>query len=477
MILSLAVPVFAETYYTPNFMQISQLEAYKNVLELNDQAYLVNFGIGMTANITPSTPIDNTYIFRLSESGVLKSTETAYGFYQDGYGDNVSQSGIAWIYFPAGSTPTWSGNITIAFEGNPTLTWSGSVPSVSSNIFSLWFNDGTIAGTSTRLTDRIKYIAQQLETEWGVDLIDITAVDATLTTYGEEYFSNTIPNLRTICPDLFSEYMSSPTFPEDVLVLDYFVGENSGAVAVVGLTQYAQTFTATDEYIMTGVQVPVYRVGTPSTLTVYLRNVAGGIPIIGNLASGTYNADTLTTDTDGQWIDVAFTADYTLTAGNTYAIVLDAVGAGVGESVSWLHDTSNRYTTGTECSNIGGLGWVAVGANDCMFELLVRSGAGLSFGHRYEMRLLGTIFDVSQIATNWGMSNMMVSTLIWIAVIVVIIVAIVFATRSMDTWWIIFCFLAAYGWRAGFADTYLLVGVILVSSIVMFYSFWYKRTN
>lgn len=486
LLLSLSGTALATTYYPPNVsMQLTQLAAYKNCLALGDQGYLINFNIGYTSNQTPSIPIDYTFIFRLSESGVFKSTTTAYGYYLNGYGsNNVSQSGIAWIYFTPSTIPTWSGNITITYEGNPTLSWyGGTPPSTSSSSFSLWYDGGTIANTSSQLTARLTYIAHQLETEWGVALLLSTPTGDVLTTAGEDYFTNTIPNLRTICPNLFSQTMYAPSFPENTLVLDYFVGSSSGNTSgtanVTITTQYAQTFTATGEYVMTGVQVPVYRVDTPGTLTVSLRDTTGLPPVaVPNavLASGTYGADTLTTDTGGQWIDVAFTADYTLTTGTTYAIVLVAAVAGAGESVNWLHDISNRYTAGHECSDIPPAAWVVIGTSDCMFELLVRGGAGISFGHRYEMRLLGTIFDVTQIATNWGMTNMMVSTLVWLAVIITLIVALAFATKSMDTWWILFCFMAAYGWRAGFADTYLLVGVILASSLVIMYGFWYKRT-
>ena len=110
-----------------------------------------------------------------------------------------------------------------------------------------------------------------------------------------------------------------------------------------------------------------------------------------------------------------------------------------------------------------------------LFELLVRGGSGINIGHRYELRLLGTQFDVSQIATNWGFSYTWVSTLFWLAMAVVIIVAVSMATGAYDCWWILICLMAAYGWRAGFADTYLLVGVMALSSIGFIFAFWYKK--
>jgi hypothetical protein len=271
--------------------------------------------------------------------------------------------------------------------------------------------------------------------------------------------------------------MKAATFADDVLVLDYFAGGADTGLVTFGANWFAQTFTASESYTITGVQIPAYRVGNPGNITASIKTTAAGVPAVAaDLTSGTYDGNTLTTDTGGQWIDIAFTTDYALTSGTTYAIVIRAIAGGAANYVVWLADTANGYSGGQECSSINSGGaWAAVPANDCLFEILVRGGASLSIGHRYEMRLLGTQFDVSQIATNWGLSNMWVSTIIWLVAAIVICVAIAFATNAWDCWWIIMCIMAAYGWRAGFADTYLLVGMLAMSMIGVVYAVWWKK--
>ena len=110
-----------------------------------------------------------------------------------------------------------------------------------------------------------------------------------------------------------------------------------------------------------------------------------------------------------------------------------------------------------------------------LFELLVRGGATVSMGERYEVSLLGTQFDVSQLASNWGMSNMWIATALWLGISIVIIVAVNMTSNAFDCWFIIMMIMATVGWRYGLADTYYLVAMLVMASFGIVYGIFFKK--
>jgi hypothetical protein len=88
---------------------------------------------------------------------------------------------------------------------------------------------------------------------------------------------------------------------------------------VCGTNWYAQTFTASSSYIMTGAAIPVYTtVGTQTTSTLALYATTSNLPTGSALASGTFTAAG-----SAAWNAVTFGTPYTLTSGVTYALVAD----------------------------------------------------------------------------------------------------------------------------------------------------------
>ena len=115
----------------------------------------------------------------------------------------------------------------------------------------------------------------------------------------------------------------------------------------------------------------MYRVGYPTTLIVYIRATnTSGHPTGPNLASGTIDADTFTTDTAGAWYEIALT-EYPLTANKQYAIVCDVASGGVANAVAWKGDASGpTYAGGAlEYSTDSGLTWTTYTTWDLMFEV------------------------------------------------------------------------------------------------------------
>ena len=103
----------------------------------------------------------------------------------------------------------------------------------------------------------------------------------------------------------------------------------------------AQTFTVgtigeNSDFTLYSIKLKLYRVGSPGTLTVSIRETTGyGIPIGADLTSGTYNGDTLTTNTDGEWVEIVMDSTITLNRSTMYAIVVKAPSGSPANEVNW----------------------------------------------------------------------------------------------------------------------------------------------
>lgn len=482
----LVTPVYAKTYQQPDYFQISSVAVLANALVLDDNLVIVRGSIGYTnAGDIPTTPIDDTYIFNLRNgAGEILSSTTTYGYANEGYGTAKGQKFVASFYFSPENALTWGDNTyKVSFEGNPTLSWNGTTPSKTFNPFTTWYDEDTISATQNTLLSTLLVVANDLTLDWGWTTTPLLQNSATgsgqvLSYYGETYFTTVIPNLRSMCPDLFYQSMTAAEFKDVILVSAYFVDEVTNAELIYGVNWCAQTFVADGSYSMSGIQLPLYRLGNPGDVTISLRATLAGLPTGANLATGTYNGNSLTTNTNGQWIAQAFTVDYSLTSGTTYAIVVAATAGNINNYVGWVANNGNKYDNGQVCTSVNsGVAWVAVATDDAMFELLVRGGSGLDLGNRYKVALLGSVFDISQIGTNWGIDSIWLMTILWLAMTFVIIAVMAIAINAWNCWWIILNMMVSYGWRAGFVDTNLLVGVLVMSAIGIVWGIWFKRAN
>jgi hypothetical protein len=150
----------------------------------------------------------------------------------------------------------------------------------------------------------------------------------------------------------------------------YTTGDDAG-VDVYGVNWYGQTFTVTPtSHTAVDVRLLIYRVGSPSTLTVSLREVGGdGMPTGDDLTNGTIDGDDLTTDTAGSWYGVTFT-EYSLEYDEEYAICIRAEAGDSTNKVVVREDTSGTYTGGQAItSSSGGITWTAGTGKDIMFQI------------------------------------------------------------------------------------------------------------
>jgi len=149
-----------------------------------------------------------------------------------------------------------------------------------------------------------------------------------------------------------------------------YIAGDEGTLTLYGQYWQGQTFAPLYSHDISSVKVKVYRVGSPSTMTVSLRATSGGEPTGADLAVGTIDGDTFTTLTTGEWKEITFTTSYELKSGTTYALVARCAGASSSNSVRWRCDyTSPTYTRGSVVTSTNtGAAWTVDTIRDFMFE-------------------------------------------------------------------------------------------------------------
>jgi hypothetical protein len=152
-----------------------------------------------------------------------------------------------------------------------------------------------------------------------------------------------------------------------------------------------QTFTTLSSYSIKKVKLKLYRVGSPGTVTVSIKETdVDGKPTGEDLASGTFDGSSLTDDTDGEWQEVIFDSAYSLESATKYAIVIRLNGNGTN-CLAWRKDTSSpTYDDGQYVySNDSGSSWT-LHAHDAMFEIY-------SYSYEYDYDDFDALFDTVDI--------------------------------------------------------------------------------
>lgn len=151
---------------------------------------------------------------------------------------------------------------------------------------------------------------------------------------------------------------------------EYYNTSDNNSVGYYGTIWYAQTFTAESNHSVTSVKLLLYRVGSPGTVTVSIRDTSGGHPTGSDLTWGTIDGNTLTTSGLGLWYEIALTS-YDLTSGTKYAIVVRAPGGSSANYLRWrCVQPAPTYTGGNlELSTNSGTTWTSKTHIDFMFEV------------------------------------------------------------------------------------------------------------
>tara|TARA_Y100000310_G_C20675885_1_gene813012 strand:+ start:69 stop:1055 length:987 start_codon:yes stop_codon:yes gene_type:complete len=201
----LVAPTVYAAIASPDTQTINSIEAFRGVLEEDDQLYIVTFSLEYTTN--PVNGAGDNFLFRLTDNGTEIAAVAPFAFNNAGYDD-----GVISFYFEASDAniPVWqTANLTVQFVGNPALTWTAGNPPLDTNNIINSFTDG-----NQTVPTRIRLLATALEAKYAVDMIEVLSGVLYLTSIGASYFETVIQNLRYIAPDVFSDIISKPEFDE-----------------------------------------------------------------------------------------------------------------------------------------------------------------------------------------------------------------------------------------------------------------------
>lgn len=163
----------------------------------------------------------------------------------------------------------------------------------------------------------------------------------------------------------------------------YNTNDDAGAGFIYGSGEtlgswMGQTFTVSAAHRITHVKIKIYRLGLPGVIQCDLYNTvfsAGFYQPTGSpIASGSYDGDTVTVSSAGEWITFTFDSGVNLAASSTYALILKAPSGynnGGAAGVWWRMDSSSpTYSDGTRVQLLSQIGiWQHAGdAEDMMFE-------------------------------------------------------------------------------------------------------------
>ncbi len=151
---------------------------------------------------------------------------------------------------------------------------------------------------------------------------------------------------------------------------NYTTGSEGGQHIIGGASWQGQTLTPSISHIISSVRVKVHRVGSPGTFTISIRAITNDLPSGADLAVGTMNGNAVTTNTDGEWIDITFSTGALAVASTKYAIVCRCAGAAGGNYLAWHADTTSPTYAGGSLVQSGdsGTSWQEATESDEMFE-------------------------------------------------------------------------------------------------------------
>lgn len=211
--LMMTVGIVYAAVSAPDTLIIYSANAYRGVLQGNDQLHIFAFEINYATNPTDYTAAE-AFLFRLYENDIEIATAVPYAYYDSGY-----DQGVIGFYFQATDPdiPAWeSANLELVLVGNPALDWGGAPPSDS---YAPW---DSFSSLKVMVGIRVRALAIGLDSVWVTeDLIARVQGVNKLTSYGETYFETVIPNLRTISPELFIAVTTAPDIPTETHTTDY----------------------------------------------------------------------------------------------------------------------------------------------------------------------------------------------------------------------------------------------------------------
>lgn len=178
----------------------------------------------------------------------------------------------------------------------------------------------------------------------------------------------------------------------------YIAGDNWNYGPCYGANWVAQTFTVgAAGHAVNSVWLKMYRSGSPSTLTVSIRDTdVNGHPTGPDLGNGTINANDFVGATPGAYYEIKLTGS-TLLLLTKYAIVWRALTGNSSNAVLSRANSAGAYADGNlEYSADSGASWTSDLNKDFMFE--VWGGLGLPSSVGVSTTVEGLAYDLSGIS-------------------------------------------------------------------------------
>ena len=201
----------------PDSITIVDIRAYDAVLEADDLLVIVEYNLTYTS--TPTDLITDSYIGRFKRGTTDLNAVDPFAFNDNGFG-----RGLFSFYWSASQKSTDSIEFDDSNSEGYTVTLQGKVgifPGVVPSTTTATINWQAATDTKDLLQSHIKALAQKLEKDpnWADntnfdDLITTGGGVDQLTTQGEEYFANAIPQLQVMIPAIFSAGITTPGFTE-----------------------------------------------------------------------------------------------------------------------------------------------------------------------------------------------------------------------------------------------------------------------
>ena len=306
----------------PSSILILEAEGYDDILETNDQLYLIVFDIFYAdADDRPSENARETMVVHLTSSSGTHGFGVPVSFVHRGY-----IRGTGGMYFPASDSdlPTWTDSTLVAqIVGNPALTWASGQP--VSNQLALDFN--TAADSEAQQAAIVTFLRGQvplLENNWFEATATITDLiagqPAVLTATGEEYFQLASPDQRNLTPDLYAFNVENPD------IISY------GRTMLTAPASATDTTITVSEAARTGLRAnqDITIIGSAVWETVTVSSVVGDVITFAPSLANSYSVG------DQLWIvSQVFQSDVdTLLSGSFFATIMTTGVAATGMSVT-----------------------------------------------------------------------------------------------------------------------------------------------
>jgi len=150
-------------------------------------------------------------------------------------------------------------------------------------------------------------------------------------------------------------------------IFEYYNAGDDNSNKIYGSRWMAQTFTVADSHLLTYVKVKLFKNGSPGTITCAIKATTGGYPSGVDLATGTYDGDTLGAS-PGAFVQIDLTGSPILTT-DKYALILKAPsGDEITNYVGWRMQFAGGYADGDVKYTDDGTSWSDAGTWDAMFE-------------------------------------------------------------------------------------------------------------